>query len=187
MIPDGRHTGDAATPAIVGSASPGLTGGSSARDRRAERRVSGVEELSAATLTIAGGDLALHARLNADYALTGRLLGAGAVGVYTIAWQTSAGPELYIAAFTGRVGFAVFSRLHADRDHLRRVFLADLRVIAAVAVPLSAGAVLVALGGQWRPAVGPVIVLFVLQLVRAVRAPGLRGHIRQVATTWPGR
>lgn len=131
------------------------------------------------TATLGAGDLALYARLNTDYALTGRLLGTAPLGVYTLAWATSAGPQLFIASFTGRVGYALFARLQLDADQLRRVFLSGLRVIAAAAVPVSAGAVIVtpdlvpvALGSRWEAATGPVMVLFGLQLIRTVCAPG---------------
>lgn len=128
---------------------------------------------------IAAGDVALYARLNTDYALTGRLLGAEALGVYSVAWATSAGPLLFITAFTGRVSFAVFSHLQHDRPRLRRVFLSAVRVIAAAAVPVFLAAVVltpdlvpVLLGRRWQAAVAPAAVLFGLQLARTLAGPG---------------
>lgn len=128
---------------------------------------------------VAAGDVALYARLNTDYALTGRLLGADALGLYTVAWATSAGPLLFITAFTGRVSLAVFSRLQHDRPRLRRVFLSAVRVIAAAAVPVFLAAVVltpelvpVLLGRRWQAAVAPTAVLFGLQLVRTLAGPG---------------
>jgi lipopolysaccharide exporter len=129
--------------------------------------------------TLGAGDLALYLRLNTDYALTGRLLGAHALGVYSLAWATSVGPQLFITAFTGRVGYALFAALQGDRERLRGVFLSGLRLVATAALPVSAGAVVVApdlvpvaLGSRWEAAVGPVMVLFALQLVRTVCGPG---------------
>lgn len=128
---------------------------------------------------IAAGDVALYVRLNTDYALTGRLLGVEALGVYSVAWATSAGPLLFITAFTGRVGFAVFSHLQHDRPRLRRVFLSAMRVIAAAAMPVFLAAVVltpdlvpVLLGRRWQAAVAPAAVLFGLQLVRTLAGPG---------------
>ena len=137
-----------------------------------------LRRMASFTVTLGAGDLARYARLNTDYALTGRLLGTSALGVYSIAWATSVGPQLFIGAFTGQVGYALFARLQHDRERLRRVFLSALRLIAAAALPVSLGAIVVApdlvpvaLGEGWEAAVGPVMVLFVLQLVRTVSAP----------------
>ncbi len=130
-------------------------------------------------LTLSGGDLALYARLNTDTALTGRVLGAGPLGIYSIAWATSAGPQLLIGSFANRVGYALFSLLQQEQERLRLVFLSGLRVIATAMLPVTVGAVLVSpdlvpvlLGNRWRAAVAPVMVLFVLQLLRAVANPG---------------
>src|SRR5262249_51608631 len=143
---------------------------------------------------LGAGDLALYARLNTDYALTGRLLGTASLGVYSLAWATSVGPQLFITAFTGRVGYAVYARLQADRERLREVFLSGLRLVATAAVPVPAGAIIVApdlvrvaLGPRGDAAVGRVMVLFALQLVRTVGGPGASlilalGHTRLYAT-----
>lgn len=135
--------------------------------RQAVRRLIGL------TTTIGAGDLAQYARINTDYALGGRMLGAASLGVYSVAWSTSIGPQLLISAFTGRVGLAVYARLQHDRVRLRRVFLAVVRLIAVIGLPVSLGALVVApdlvpvvLGNKWRDVVAPLMVLFVLQLVR---------------------
>lgn len=142
---------------------------------------------------VSAGDVALYARLNTDYALTGRILGKGPLGVYSIAWSTSAGPQLFINAFTGRVGFAVFSKLQQDVERLRRVFLSSVTVTAAAALPLFLSTIVVApdlvtvtLGSKWEAATGPVMILFMLQLVRTVCGPGsslvlAMGHSRLYA------
>lgn len=138
-----------------------------------------LRRMAAFTGTLGAGDLALYARLNTDYALTGRLLGAASLGIYTIAWATSSGPQLFISAFTSRVGYATFARLQHDRAAMQRAFLISLRIVAAAAMPVSLGAVLIApdlvpvlLGSKWRSATTPLMVLFLLQLVRTVSTPG---------------
>jgi PST family polysaccharide transporter len=145
----------------------------SAPDREAARHI------AASTAAIGGGDLALYARLNTDYALTGRILGTEKLGVYSLAWATSVGPLLVIQAFVGGVGFAVYSRLQQERGRLKRVFLSAIRLVSAVGMPVMLGAVIVApdlvtvtLGAKWSAVVTPVMVLFVLQLIRAVAAQG---------------
>ncbi len=154
----------------------------------------GIRQLTRLWAAISAGDLAIYARLNTDYTFTGRLLGKDALGVYSVAWSTSAGPLLFITAFTARVGYAVFARLQDQRERLRDVFLAAERVIATAAIPLFLAAIVVTpdlvnvtLGAKWQAAASPVAALFVLQMVRAICGPGASlvlatGHSRLYAT-----
>lgn len=137
-----------------------------------------LRRLISKAVAFGAGDLALYARLNTDYALTGRLVGTAPLGIYTLAWATSAGPFLVINAFTGRIGFALFSRLQHDREHLKAVFLSGLRLVATVALPVFLGAVVVTpdlvpvlFDERWRPVIAPAMVLFVLQALRIIAVP----------------
>jgi PST family polysaccharide transporter len=130
-------------------------------------------------LPATGGDLALYARSNADYAIAGRRLGADPLGVYALAWSAAAGPAALIGAFFGGVGFATFSRLQHDRDRLRAVYLAATRLIAVLALPLFVSAIFVRddvvsvlYGERWTGMIAPLLPLFLLQGVRQVCRPG---------------
>lgn len=130
-------------------------------------------------LPASGGDLALYARLNADYAIAGRTLGADRLGVYTLAWSAAAGPAALITSFFGGVGYATFARLQHDRNRLRAVYLSATRLIASIALPLFLGAVMlrhdlvsVLYGERWAGMVAPLLPLFLLQCVREVCRPG---------------
>ncbi|MGD9891590.1 MAG: oligosaccharide flippase family protein [Dehalococcoidia bacterium] len=130
-------------------------------------------------LPASGGDLALYARLNADYAIVGRRLGADQLGVYSLAWTCAVGPAALITSFFGGVGYATFARLQRDRDRLRAIYLAATRLIASVALPLFLGAVflryeivVVLYGERWLGMVGPLLPLFLLQSLREVCRPG---------------
>jgi O-antigen/teichoic acid export membrane protein len=130
-------------------------------------------------LPASGGDLALYTRLNADYALTGRRLGADLLGVYTLAWTAAAAPAAVITSYFGSVSYATFSRLQRDRARLRAVYLSITRLIAAVALPLFLSAVFVRselitvlYGEKWLGMFGPLLPLFLLQGVREVCRPG---------------
>jgi PST family polysaccharide transporter len=130
-------------------------------------------------LTAGGGDLALYARLNADYTIAGRRLGSEALGVYTLAWSAAAGPGLLINAAFGGAGYASFARLQGDRPRLRAVYLSATRLLAALSLPVFAGALLlraelvsVLYGAQWQGMIGPLAALFILQAVREVCRPG---------------
>lgn len=142
-------------------------------DRATVRRILGFG------LPASGGDLALYARLNADYAIAGRTLGADRLGVYTLAWSCAAGPAALITSFFGGVGYATFARLQRDRDRLRAIYLSATRLIACVALPLFLGAVMlrqelvdVLYGERWADMVGPLLPLFLLQCIREVCRPG---------------
>jgi O-antigen/teichoic acid export membrane protein len=130
-------------------------------------------------LPASGGDLALYARLNADYAIVGRRLGADQLGVYSLAWTCAVGPAALITSFFGGVGYATFARLQRDRDRLRAIYLSATRLIASVAIPLFLGAVflryeivVVLYGERWLGMVGPLLPLFLLQGLREVCRPG---------------
>ena len=142
-------------------------------DRTVMRRILGYG------LPASGGDLALYARLNTDYAVTGRRLGTDALGVYTLAWNAAASPAAILSSAFGGVGFATFSRLQQDRPRLRAVYFSATRLIAALAFPLFASAVFireelveVAYGARWGGMVAPLLPLFLLQGVREVCRPG---------------
>jgi O-antigen/teichoic acid export membrane protein len=149
------------------------------RPRFARPDPDATRRLASTTASIGAGDMALYVRLSSDYALTGRLLGTGPLGVYSVAWGTSAGPLLVIHAFTGRVGFAVYSLLQHEPEQLKRVFLSAVRIVMAAGMPVMLGAIIVApdlvpvtLGSKWSAAVVPVMILFVVQLLRTVGGQG---------------
>lgn len=138
-----------------------------------------VRRILAFGLPASGGDLALYARLNADYAIAGRVLGADRLGVYTLAWSCAAGPAALITSIFGGVGYATFARLQRDRIRLRAVYYSATRLIASVALPLFLGAVFlreelvtVLYGDRWAGMVGPLLPLFLLQGLREVCRPG---------------
>lgn len=82
--------------------------------------------------------------LNADYLLVGRFLGAGALGVYTLAYRI---PDLLILQFCNIVAtviFPVYARIREEPQALSRGFVATTRYVAVVTVPLGLGLALVA-------------------------------------------
>jgi PST family polysaccharide transporter len=130
-------------------------------------------------LPASGGDLALYARLNCDYAITGRTLGADRLGIYTLAWSAGASPAALITSFFGGVGYATFARVQRDREHLRAIYLSATRLIASIALPLFVGAVFIRqelvdtlYGSRWQDMVGPLVPLFLLHGVREICRPG---------------
>ena len=66
-------------------------------------------------LPLAGSSLLVFAMLNVDYIIVGRLLGATALGLYTIAFNLSSWPSNVISVTMRRVSIPVFAQLGNGR------------------------------------------------------------------------
>ncbi|NWJ94662.1 MAG: oligosaccharide flippase family protein [Chloroflexi bacterium] len=142
-------------------------------------------------LPLGGGEVALYARFNVDYAIGGLRLGADTLGVYTLAWNTSDRAAILINSFFGNVGYATFARLQQeDPALLRRIYFSVTRLTASIALPIFLGAVLVReelvaglFGSRWQGMVAPLLPLFLLQALWAIFYPSVSlvlalGHSR---------
>jgi O-antigen/teichoic acid export membrane protein len=121
-------------------------------------------------LPASGGELALYARFNIDYAIAGLRLSTDALGVYNLAWKTTDRPSRLFNAFFDDVGYATFARLQTDRSRLTRVFLSATRLFLVLFVLIFLGGlfvrtelVAVLFGSKWRDVVDPLLPLFLLQ------------------------
>ncbi|MGB0387046.1 MAG: lipopolysaccharide biosynthesis protein [Ardenticatenaceae bacterium] len=82
--------------------------------------------------------------LNVDYLFIGRALGAGPLGIYTLAFRI---PELVIMQFCNvitRVMFPVYAKMRSESQSLSRGFLTITRYISLITIPLGLGMALVA-------------------------------------------
>lgn len=112
---------------------------------------------------------------NIDYVIVGRQLGDEALGVYTLAYRL---PELLALNILWVVSAAIFpayAAVQKDTVTLRRAFLATLRYLELVSVPLCLGIFLVAdpfvrvaFGEKWVEAVPVVRILALFVLVSSV-------------------
>jgi len=76
---------------------------------------------------------------DADFLIVGRLLGASALGLYSIAYRT---PELLITTVIwviGKVTFPVYAKLQDDPAALGNAFLVTLRYLSLVTLPAGLG------------------------------------------------
>ena len=81
---------------------------------------------------------------NADYLFVGRLMGAAALGVYTLAFRI---PDMLIMQFctvVGRVLFPVYAKMRDDAEALRHAFLMTMRYVSMITIPAGLGMALVA-------------------------------------------
>jgi O-antigen/teichoic acid export membrane protein len=109
-----------------------------------------------------------------DTFTVGRLLGATAVGFYSVSFRLANFPTAVIAFLLGRTMFAAYSLLQDDRAGFRHAYLRNLERISLFAVPVSVGLavgaepiVLALLGEKWVAAVLPLRILGVYGLIKS--------------------
>jgi O-antigen/teichoic acid export membrane protein len=124
------------------------------------------------------GNKLLHYLFNdGDDWVAGRLLGAGALGLYQTAYRLGCTPMTEITAVFSKVTFPTFSKLQDDVEKLRRAYLRILQVIMFASTPFALGMLLVArdgvelfLGEKWLPMVASVQILVLWGWIRSFRA-----------------
>lgn len=115
---------------------------------------------------------------NIDKLLIGRVLGAEALGLYSVAYQIMIRPLNVINPVVTRVAFPVFSTIQEDDERLKRGYLTIIQLLAFVSIPVYLGMLVTAdplvsilLGARWGP-VAPVLqVLCVLGIFYSLGNP----------------
>jgi O-antigen/teichoic acid export membrane protein len=112
---------------------------------------------------------------NVDYLLVGRILGAAALGYYTMAFRI---PELILRSLNyvvGKVAFPVLAQTQADPGKLRAFYFGYIRYLALFVYPVGLGLALTApisipliLSDQWLPAVIPTALISVALAIMAI-------------------
>lgn len=110
-----------------------------------------------------------------DNLAIGKVLGMDALGYYVVAYTLANIPSTYLSSVLAKVLFPMFSKLQADRAGLGVEYARGMRLLAAVAVPLSVGIAVLApeivavlYGAQWAPSVTPLQILAVFGCFRAL-------------------
>jgi O-antigen/teichoic acid export membrane protein len=137
--------------------------------------------LSQYGLSLFGSGLVVFLLFNADNFLVGTVLGADALGYYTVAFSWGAMIAVAMSLVVNSVLFPTFSRIQFDRAQLRDTYLTALRYIAAVGVLANtvlffvAPEVLVVLLGRgtdkWLPALDALRALCVYGIARVILEP----------------
>jgi O-antigen/teichoic acid export membrane protein len=128
-------------------------------------------------------------RSNVDYLLVGRILGAAALGYYTMSYRI---PELLIRSVNvvvGRVSLPVMSIAQRDREQLRSFYFGYLRSLSMIIFPVAVGLALTAptfiplfLSKKWSPAVIPTMLI---SLALGIAAMGFIPGVLYKATGRP--
>ena len=115
---------------------------------------------------------------NLDYLLIGSMLGAKALGYYTLAYNLILKPSTMINPIITRVAFPVFSKVQNDIGKLKRGYLKVLQLLSSVNFPMMAGLAVVAplavpviFGEQWLPSVILIQILTIVGLLRSTCNP----------------
>jgi O-antigen/teichoic acid export membrane protein len=127
---------------------------------------------------VSGTNVVLLINTNVDNATVARFLGAGALGVYNVAWRLASLPNTIIGLIVGSVMFSVYSRLQHDRAAVRAAYVQNLQremlltLPATVTLALAAKPLVLGLLGQrWEGAAGPLRLLAVFGAIRLLTAP----------------
>lgn len=113
-----------------------------------------------------------------DDAFVGKILGAGALGLYQMAYNLSNIPATEISNFVSQITFPVYSRLQADPVKLKAYYLKAVQIVAYLSFPIAGLIVALAsdftaavFGAKWMP------------MVPAMQALALWGLVRSIGTT----
>lgn len=115
------------------------------------------------SVALLGTNLVGYLNRNVDGLLIGRFLGAGPLGIYSMAIQIMLFPLQQVSSVIVRVLFPVLSQVQDDLTRLRSAYLKAVGTIALVTFPLMTGLfaladdfVLLAFGSAWM-AMAPVL------------------------------
>ncbi len=124
------------------------------------------QDLSRFAVAALGSRIMTVAAGNADFLLVGRLLGASALGYYSIAWDLLRFVPDRLHRVAGRVIFPAFCQVQHDGSELRRAYNNLLNYMGRVILPISGFVAIAApellaniYGKQWLPATMPMRLL----------------------------
>jgi len=125
-----------------------------------------------------GGKTVNYFNSNLDYLLIGSLLGAEALGYYTLAYNLIIRPSSMINPIITRVAFPVFSKIQMNIQKLKNGYLKVLQLLSVVNFPIMFGMAVVApiaipliFGDKWIPSIILAQILSVVGLLRATGNP----------------
>jgi lipopolysaccharide exporter len=123
-----------------------------------------------------------YAGRSVDRILIGRVLGAPALGVYSLAYNIMLTPFNQIAAPLQQVFFPALSRMQEDLPRIAAMWIRATRVVGAIAIPSLSGLCLIApdfveavLGSRWDSAIPVLRILVWVGLIQALQT--LNGEV----------
>ena len=127
---------------------------------------------------ILGEGIAKYLSGNIDFFIVGRILGAGPLGFYTLAFNLATYPITNFIQILSRIVFPTLASLQENPDYARRVYLKLIQIVSALITPALGMLALLAdplivglLGEKWQPAVFCLQVLVISAIFRAISIP----------------
>lgn len=112
---------------------------------------------------------------NADYVIIGRVLGAQALGYYTLAYTLMLFPLKGVSGVLGRGILPAFARIKHDQALFRQEFLKIAGLTAFITFPMMLALmalceplIVVVFGEQWRPAVPLILILAPVGMAQSI-------------------
>jgi O-antigen/teichoic acid export membrane protein len=128
-------------------------------------------------LPVSGANVASVVSGIADNLIVGRILGAGALGVYAVAFRLASVPAVVVSQVLRTAMFTVLCRVRDDLRAARETYLANVGRIALLSAPVAVVLIVAAepivrtlLGERWLAAVTPLRILAGWGLVKAITA-----------------
>ena len=125
-----------------------------------------LRELVAYGRHVGVANLLNYGNVNAQGIVVGRVLGATALGYYSIASRLAYMPVGVAGNIVGRGVFSALSRVADDRERFRQIWLENVQRLALLSTPAAIGIALVAdpfvmtfLGEDWESAIVPLQIL----------------------------
>jgi lipopolysaccharide exporter len=119
----------------------------------------------------------LYFTFNLDDIVVGRVAGATALGLYTMAFTLSQLATTEVTSVVNQVAFPAYARLQDAPNRLARAYVRTVQLVALASFPVAAGlwfvgptAIEVVLGQQWEPMVPAFSVLVLWGLIRSLLA-----------------
>jgi len=127
---------------------------------------------------VLGTQLVNYAIRNFDYFVIGRVLGAGALGLYTLAYKMLLLPLDQVTRVVCAVLFPALSQVQRHDSLVNRAYLKAVGYIAALTLPVEAGIFAVApeavrslLGAKWEGAILPMRIFCLTAALQSIGAP----------------
>jgi len=133
------------------------------------------KELFAFSAKVLANDVAILLNTNADISLVGRLLGAQALGSYSLALNLVKLPVTQLSGIVAKVAFPAFASVQSDLPTFRYGFRTAITFLSMVTFPILIGLavfanefILIFLGAKWLDMVWPLILLVPMAMLKSV-------------------
>jgi O-antigen/teichoic acid export membrane protein len=133
--------------------------------------------------------VAWYAYINADFAIVGRVMNAGLLGLYTFAWSIASLPAEKLSGLVIGVAPSIMSAARSTPSEIRRYYLLLVRGVSLLTFPVAVGLALVArdlvdaiFGATWA---GAVPALQLLSLFFGVRALATLAPVVMISSGHP--